>query len=179
MVETTTSRLWSMRAVYLFLCCAIIFLQLVPLETMPRAWAAPDLLIALSFAWALRRPDFVPALSVAAVMLLADFMLHRPPGLMAAAVVLAVQFLKPRSLPLRDEGFASEMLAVAATLLAVVIGQRIVMVVLLVPTPPLGLVAFQTAMTLLIYPLVVLVSNLVFGVRALAPGDEATGGTRL
>lgn len=179
MVETPARRLWGMRATYLGLTVLILFFSLIPLETVPRAWASPDLLLALTFAWALRRPDYVPALAIAGAWLLADLLLHRPPGLMAALVLVAAEILKPRAAQIRDEGFASEMVTVSMMVVMVVLGHRIILAILLVPVPPLGLTAFQTAVTLLAYPAVVVLSNLVFGVRAKAPGDTATGGMRL
>ncbi|WP_425041108.1 rod shape-determining protein MreD [Primorskyibacter sp. S187A] len=179
MVETPASRLWIMRASFGALALVIVLLQLIPLETMPRNWAAPDILLAMTFAWSLRRPDYVPAVLIAGVMLFADLMLHRPPGLMAAFVLIASEVLKRRVLQMRDEGFLSELLLVTSMIVALTLGMRVVHSVLFIPNPPLGLTAFQTAMTLLFYPVVVLASGLLFGVRAHAPGEEATGGSRL
>lgn len=178
MVERPARVVWALRTAYVGVAALILFFSLIPLETVPRGWASPDILLAVTFAWALRRPDYVPALSIAGVWLLADLLLHRPPGLMAALVLMASETLKPRAARLRDEGFASEMATVTLLLLIVVLGNRIVLAVLLVPMPPLGLTAFQFVATLLAYPLVVLVSTFVFGVRARAPGDTATGGMR-
>ena len=74
-----------MRAAFVGISLLIMFFHLLPLETTPRRWAAPDLLVCLCFAWALRRPDYVPALAVAGVMLLADLMFQRPPGSLGRA----------------------------------------------------------------------------------------------
>lgn len=179
MVDTPTSKLWGMRAAYLGLAILFLFCSLIPLTTVPRNWAAPDLLMALTFAWALRRPDYVPALSVAGVWLLFDLLLHRPPGLMAALMLLATEALKPRASQMRDEGFLSEMATISIMVLLVTLGNRIILAVLLIPVPSLGLTAFQAAMTLLAYPAVVFVSRILFGVRAVAPGDSASGAVRL
>jgi len=178
MVETSARQLWSLRLCYLALAALILFCSLIPLETVPRGWAFPDVLLAVTFAWALRRPDYVPTLSIAAVWMLSDLLLHRPPGLMAALVLVATEVLKPRATQMRDEGFFSELATVAIMLLLVTLANRIILAVLLVPVPPLGLTVFQLAMTLLAYPVVVAVSHVVFGVRAKSPGDAATGGLR-
>jgi len=178
MAETTARRIWGMRMAYLGLAAGLLFFSLLPLETVPRGWAFPDLLLALTCAWALRRPDYVPALSVAGVWLLADLLLHRPPGLMAALVLVAAELLKPRATQMRDEGFVSEMMTITVMLALVTFGNRLLLALFIVPMPPLGLTAFQFAATLAAYPVVVLVSALVFGVRAQTPGDAATGGLR-
>ena len=46
--------------------------------------AGPDLMLAFTFAWVLRRPDYVPVLLIAAIFLLEDMLLMRPPGLWTA-----------------------------------------------------------------------------------------------
>ena len=171
MAEGSAPRVWGMRLLYLGLALALIFAHLIPLDTTPSRWAGPDLLVAFTFAWALRRPEFVPALSVALVMLLTDLLFLRPPGLWAALMVLATEALKNRARGLRDQTFVMEWLAVAGFFLAISLGNRLVLAVLMVPQAPLGLTVIHVAMTLLFYPLVVLISQLVFGVRKAAPGD--------
>lgn len=176
MVETHPTQIWAMRLTYVTLTGGALFVQLLPLSTSPANWTGPDLILALTFAWALRRPEFIPAFLVASVMLFADIVLHRPPGLVAVITLLATEWLKTRVLQVRNEGFVTELLLVASALIMVALAARVVMAVLLIPFPPLGLTAMQVAMTLAFYPLIVLASNLIFRVRARAPGDDATGG---
>ncbi|SNR46437.1 rod shape-determining protein MreD [Puniceibacterium sediminis] len=160
-----------MRAAFIALCLVIMFFHLLPLETMPRRWAAPDLLVALCFAWALRRPDYVPALSVAGVMLLADLMFQRPPGLWAALVVMAVHWLKSRERRQRETTFVLEWFTVAGCLISITLIYRVVLLILMVPSGPPFLILMQLAMTILFYPLVVILSHLTLGVRRSAPGE--------
>jgi rod shape-determining protein MreD len=168
-----------MRLMYLGLALLVVFAGLLPLDFTPRAWAGPDLLLAFTFAWALRRPEFVPALSVAVVMLLADLLFLRPPGLLAALAVIGAQALKNRARTLRDEPFMMEWLAVASVVLMVALGNRLVLGVLMVPQAPLGLTAIHVLMTLICYPVVVMISQWVFGVRKAAPGDLDRLGQRI
>ena len=179
MADTPTSELWSMRAAYIGLAILIVFVQLIPLQTTPRDWAPPDLIVAMTFAWALRRPEYVPSLAIAGVMLFADLMLHRPPGLMAALVLIAASSLKRQAMQVRDEGVMSEALLIVIAVVGTALLHRTILAILLVPNAPLGLTMVQVGMTILAYPFVVLISQLFFGVRARAPGDQATGGARL
>ena len=94
MAEGVAARIWGMRGMFLALALVLIFIKLLPLDFQPRVWAGPDLLVALTFAWVLRRPEFVPALTVGLVFLLADLLFLRPPGLFAALMVLGTQTLK-------------------------------------------------------------------------------------
>jgi rod shape-determining protein MreD len=172
MDDMTTSRLWLMRGAYIGLSLLIIFVSLLPLGTLPQTWAGPDLLIALVFCWALRRPDYVPVLSIAAVMLLADLMFLRPPGLMAALVVLGTEQLKNRAGGLRNASFLGEWIAAGMVVIAVVLMNRIILAILVVDQAPIGLTLIQMLMTIAVYPVVVLISHLLLGVRKLAPGAE-------
>lgn len=168
---------WIMRVAYVALALLVIFLNLLPLQTLPRGWAGPEIIVAVTFAWVLRRPDFVPPWLVAAVLLLADLMFHRPPGLWAALVLVGAETLRARNVGLRDLTFAVEWVSVATTLVAITLGYRVVLAVLMVDQAPLGLSLMQMVMTLLVYPVVVLLSQTVLRVRKPAPGDiDALGG---
>ncbi len=178
MAEHTTSRLWLMRAGFLALALLIMFIHLLPLDTVPRHWAPPDLLIAFVFAWVLRRPDYVPALSLAIVMLVADLLLQRPPGLMALLVVLGSEYAKNRTAGLREASFAGEWVAVAMVLIAITVLNRLILALLVVPTAPLGLSLIQMLLTIAVYPLVVVITQSLMGVRKPGPGDARTMNTR-
>ena len=178
MAERRSPNRWSMRAVYLLICLVLIFLHLLPLDTLPRGWAGPDLMLALTFAWVLRRPDFVPVLLIAAVFLLTDLLFQRPPGLWSALVVVGSQALRNREAGLRDLTFGMEWLNVAMTLVAMTLGYRIILALLLVDQVPLGLSLMEMVATLLAYPLVVFVSRIVLRVRKIAPGEVDMQGGR-
>ncbi len=178
MGELSNSRTWMMRLGFIALGTVIIFFHLLPLNTAPPRWAPPDVLIASAFAWSLRRPDYVPIVSLAAVMLMADLMYQRPPGLMAALVVLGCEYLKTRFGRLSDASFAGEWAAVCIVVVAITILNRMILILLGVDVAPLGLTLLQMIMTLAVYPVVVLVTQSVLGVRKLAPSDADALGTR-
>ncbi|ETX30487.1 hypothetical protein [Roseivivax isoporae] len=165
MAEAGPVRLWWMRGVYLALCLAVMFFHLLPLDFTPRALAGPDVILAFTFAWAVRRPDYVPALSVALAMLLADLVFQRPPGLWAALALVVVERFKTRERRSRDTAFAVEWASVAAALIVMALIYQIVLLVLIVPTANGTLLLSQTAATILVYPVVAAVTRVVFGLR--------------
>jgi len=171
MAERGATHTWAMRAVFVGLCTLVAFLRLLPLDTWSRGWAGPDLFVALAFAWTLRRPEFVPPLLVAAVFLLCDLLFQRPPGLWAALVLIGGQTLRQRAPDLRDLTFVMEWASVATTLITMTLVYRIILGVTMVDQAPLGLSLMEMISTLAVYPLVVLVSQTVLGVRKAAPGD--------
>jgi rod shape-determining protein MreD len=143
-----------------------------------RMLIGPDLLIAFAFAWSLRRPEYVPALGLALLFLLADLLLQRPPGLWALLALLACENLKGRSRSLRDSTFGAEWIAVSLLLVGILIANRFVLSVVLVPPPQLRLTLLELGMTILVYPAVVFVTRSVMGVRRAAPGELDSFGGR-
>ena len=171
MAERSATFLWSMRFIYLGLCGLVMFLHLLPLEPVTSFWAAPDLMVAITFAWVLRRPEYAPLFFIAGIFLLADFLFHRPPGLWAALVLIGSQTLRAKAPDLRDLTFPVEWLTVATTLVIMTLGYRLILGLTVVDQAPLGLSLIQLVMTLLACPIVVFVTQAIFGVRKLAPGD--------
>lgn len=168
-----------MRGWFLALALLILFVHLLPLDTTARRWAGPDMLIAFVFAWALRRPEYVPILSIAGVMLMADLMLQRPPGLLALLVLGGTEYLRLRLAGLKDASFAGEWFAVCIVLVGVTVLNRSILTLLAVQQASLGLSLMQMLMTIAIYPLAVLLTQSVFQVRSPAPSDTDTRMARL
>lgn len=176
--RTTQSGVWMMRLAFCLVLAAILFFQLLPLYTAPRGWTGPDLVVAFAFAWAVRRPEFLPPLMLAGLFLLCDLLLQRPPGLWAALMLFACERLKNQARTLRDAGFATELLTVSLTIIGVALGNVVLLALFLVDTPALSLVAIQTVATLLAYPVTAIFSQMVLGVQRIAPGDlDRVGGS--
>ncbi|MBD0864141.1 MAG: rod shape-determining protein MreD [Rhodobacteraceae bacterium] len=179
MAKLTSARLWMMRCVYLGFAACIIFFHLLPLDTVARRWAPPDLLMAMTFAWALRQPDFVPAFLIAVVMLLADLLFQRPPGLVAALVVAGVEYLKNRLSGLSNASFVGEWTAVAIVITGIVAANRLILAIFSVNQAPLVLALFQVILTIAVYPIMAGFTHYILGVRKLVPGDADATGNRL
>jgi len=176
--DLSLTRLWGMRLLFALLIVTILFFHLLPLDTLPRPWAGPNWILAFAFAWALRRPEFVPIWALAILFLLTDMLLQRPPGLWAALAVFACESLKLRARSLRDSGFASEWFAVCAMILGIVLAYRFALMITFSPLPSLGLMLFEMIATMLAYPAAVAISYGLMGVRKAGPGDFDTLGGR-
>ncbi|MEX0282447.1 MAG: rod shape-determining protein MreD, partial [Arenibacterium sp.] len=77
-----------------------------------------------------------------------------------------------------ETGFASEWATVCIVIIAITLGYRLLLGVTLLPLPSLGVSMIQMVLTILAYPLVVLVTQTLMGVRKLAPSDAGTLGGR-
>ncbi|MEM6888500.1 MAG: rod shape-determining protein MreD [Pseudomonadota bacterium] len=179
MTEMGPGRLWSKRIIFALLVCGILFFNLLPLDMAPTAWVGPDLLLAFAFAWSTRRPEFVPILALASLFLLADLLLQRPPGLWALCALLACERLKTRARSVSELSFAGEWMSAAVAATVVIIGYRLVLAVTLVPLPPLSLMVIELMMTILFYPVAVVITQWGLGVKRLGPGDFDRSGGKL
>ncbi|SFL10619.1 rod shape-determining protein MreD [Shimia haliotis] len=177
MAEGVGSRVWGMRVLFAALCLAFIFLKLTPFSTAPQLWTGPDWMVVLSLAWAARQPDYTPAWLIAGMFLLADFLLMRPPGLGAFVMVIAVEVQRRRAPSIRDATFVTEWATAAGLMLATALAARLIMLVVFVDPPSLGLTLIQVLMNFATYPLVVLLSQVLFGVRRQAARDGHLGTT--
>lgn len=162
MVDPVLARRWSFRLGFVALAGLLLLLRLLPLDIAPGGWPGPDLLLALTFAWVLRRPDFVPAALIAMVFLLDDMLSQRPPGLWAALVLLGSEFLRGRIALLRGQPFLAEWAMVAGVALVMVLAGRLVLALAMVPQAALGPEIMRLLLTVLVYPPVAGLSRLVF-----------------
>ena len=179
MAEHGTSRLWLARGVFVLIALVLIYIQLLPMNTTPSAWAPPDLLLAVTLAWVVRRPDYLPVVLIAGVFLLADFLFQRPPGLWTALVVVLTEALRAQAKSLRTASFPMEWATVSAGVVALMVAYRVTNSAMMLPQAPLMLTLIQMLLTILIDPVVVLLSHLFFGVRRPAPGEIDAAGRRL
>jgi rod shape-determining protein MreD len=179
MADAIVPRRWRLRALYGVLGFLVIFTRLLPLDTPPGQWPGPDVLLLLTYAWVLRRPEAVPVTLVTAMVLLTDVLFMRPLGLWTACVILGLEFLRARAIIARDIPFLGEWLMVSATILAITMLNALVLALFVVLQPALGQVLMQSIATVLTYPVVVLFSSKLFGIRKLAPGSVDQLGHRL
>lgn len=171
MIDPVAARLWAYRGIFLLLVLVLLFLRILPIGDADGGLPGPDLLLCLIFAWVIRRPDHLPALLIAAVVLVEDLVLMRPPGLWAAAMVLATEFLRGRSALTRELVFLVEWLLVTGLMLAMMLGTRLVLALAFVDQPAFAFAFAQIAASALVYPIVVGVLRLALDIRKPSTGE--------
>jgi rod shape-determining protein MreD len=171
---------WLWWAVFAGIFAVLIFGRMLPLGAQVGALPGPDLVMCLACAWVLRRPDYLPALLIAVIVLVEDMLLMRPPGLWAAIMLVGTEFLRhSRRIFARaddtgrmgdggrrdagdDAGLPDDRGAAA-----------------MLPQPALGLTLIQLLWSVAAYPAVVGASRLAFGLRKPATGEVDAMGRRL
>ena len=173
------SSIWMHRLLFLGVAFVLIFLRLLPLHDVAGHLPGPDLLICLIFAWTVRRPEYLPVLMIAAVVLLEDMLLMRPPGLWTALVILASEFIRSRVALTRELNFGVEWLLVAGLILALFVAQRLAYSMAFLPQPALGFVLVQAGWSILAYPVVVAISRYGLDLHKPAMGELDAYGRRM
>ena len=171
MANPVSTRRLGFRALWIVLAISMMLALMLPLHPGPGRIPAPDVLLMMTFAWVLRRPEYVPLGFVAVVFLLADFMFLRPPGLWAALVVVATEYLRAREPGWRDMPFLLEWGVVSLVTIALTLANALILTVFFVDRPGIGLMLLHLAITIAAYPLVVLLTATFFGLRKSAPGE--------
>ncbi|MFV0491112.1 MAG: rod shape-determining protein MreD [Pseudorhodobacter sp.] len=179
MADASHGNVWIYRAVFVSLSLTLLFLRILPLGSEAGTWPGPDLMLCVMLAWVTQRPDHLPALLIAAVVLVEDLVLMRPPGLWAVLALLATEFLRGRSALNRELGFAAEWLLIAVTMLAMLMAYRLVFAVTFMEQPGFGFALAQTVATILCYPVVVGLLRVAINLRKPSTGEVDAMGRRL
>ncbi|MEL7104997.1 MAG: rod shape-determining protein MreD [Pseudomonadota bacterium] len=170
-------RLAGYRALYVAAVLAVAVVLLLPLGSGAGRLPGPDIILALTIAWAMRQPAHVPLVLLAGTLLIADFLLMRPPGLMAVIIVLAVEVIRAREESWRDLQFMTDWAVAAALIAAIIVINAVCLAIFLVPQPSLGQTVIRLVLTILIYPAAMGAVLYIFGVRHVS-GRPGTAGAR-
>lgn len=196
MVDPAAREVWLHRALFVAIALLLLFWRLLPLPMAmmtdcaeTAGWCrftvwlnrtpGPDLLLCIIFAWTMRRPDYLPALLIAAVVLLEDMLLDRPPGLWTALVLLASEFVRGRVALTRELNFGVEWLLVSGLMVAMLVVYRLTFAMVLVPQAGFGFAMIQVLWSVLCYPVVVFLSRYVLDLHKPAMGEIDAYGRRM
>jgi rod shape-determining protein MreD len=179
MIDPITLERWLYRLVYLLIAAVVTFFAILPFNIGTGRLPSPDIVLLIGFAWVLRRPDYMPALLFAAVLLTQDILFMRPPGLWAGLALIALEFLRSREPMWRDLPFLFEWAMVAAVLLGMTLVQMAVLALFFVDQPGVPQVLMQASISILCYPVVTGLSRLAFRVAKPAPGEVDALGHKL
>ena len=179
MIDGATKAAWLHRALFVAIALVLLFIRLLPLGSVAGALPGPDILLCIIFAWTMRRPDYLPALLITAVVLLDDMILMRPPGLWTAIVIIGSEFIRARVALTRELNFGVEWLLVAGMMVAMLLVYRTVFAMVLLPQPAFGFAMVQVLWSILCYPAVVGLSRYLLDLHKPAMGEVDAYGRRM
>jgi rod shape-determining protein MreD len=166
-------------SLWLLIAAVGLFARLLPLNLAVPGWPGPDLLLVLTMGWVLRRPGHLPAPAIGLVWFVEDLLMLRPPGLWALLVLAGTEFLRRRHAMVREIGLLLEWGIVAGVLVAMTLGNRLILAIVMVPQEPLDLSLVKLVFTVGMYPLAVLMLHVVLRVRKPATGELDELGRKL
>lgn len=196
MVDDATREVWFHRGLFVAIALILLFWRLLPLPGSEMAGCAesaagcrimvwldrlpgPDLLLCIVFAWTMRRPDYLPVLLIAVVVLLEDMILMRPPGLWTALVLIAAEFVRGRVALTRELNFGVEWLLVAGLMVVMLLVYRMTFAMVLLPQASFGFAMVGVIWSILCYPLVVFLSRYLLDLHKPAMGEVDAYGRRM
>lgn len=172
MAERANFQMWTLRLVFVALVMALLLRGLLPLDVGAPLIPGPDLILCLVLVWVQRRPDILTAPLIAGTVLLADFLLMRPPGLWGLLVLVGTEVLRRRAYRPERTPFALEMGIATITIGALMLAQRIILTVFFVDQPPVTTELLHFLTTVAAYPVVALLSVHVLGIRPMQGESE-------
>ncbi len=171
--------LWLHRLIFLAVAFLLTFVRLLPLQTTAGHLPGPDILLCLIFAWMVRRPEYLSALTIGLAVLTEDLLLMRPPGLWAALVLIGAEFIRARSALTRELTFGVEWLLVAGVIFGVFFANRLLLGLAFVDQPSLGFSLMQIIWSVVAYPAVVAASRYGLDLYKPAMGQVDAFGRRM
>lgn len=189
--RSLSGRVW-VALIFVLLGVAVWFFRLLPLQGLGNpdlapgqtgltssTWPAPDIMLVITLAWVVRRPDLLPTWLVVGYFFFEDILLLRPPGLWALLVLGATEFLRQRNQSLRGLVFWLEYPLIVALILGMFVLNRMILGIVMVPQAPLGLSLAQFVGTVALYPVAVAFLHFVLGLRKPATGEVDNLGQKL
>ena len=125
-------------------------------------------------AWVAQRPDYVPVLLFAALLVVTELLFLRPPGVASGLAVIGLEAMRSRAGLLRERGFFTEWITAGVILALLLVAERIVLAVFFVDQPAFTLAVLGLFVNIAAYPAVAALSVWVLRVRRLAPGEHAS-----
>ena len=179
MFDSIGNSVWIYRVSFVLIALGLLFLRLLPIGNMAGDWPGPDVMLCLTLAWVTLRPNHLPTALIAVVMLAEDMILMRPPGLWAAIVVLATEFLRARSALTRELGFVAEWLLIAGVMIAMLLAYRLAFAVTFMAQPGFGFAFAQTVGSILLYPVIVWLLRMAMHLRKPQAGEVDARGRQI
>lgn len=173
MISPATLHRLGYALLFTVLAALFVFVRILPTGGAAGGWPPPDFIVLAGFAWVAQRPDYVPVLLFAALLVVTELLFLRPPGVASGLAVIGLEAMRARAGLLRERGFFAEWVSVGVILALMLVAERIVLAVFFVAQPAFGLVVLGYFVNIVAYPAVAALSFWAFRVRRLAPGELA------
>ncbi len=125
MISPATLHRWAYALLFAAIAALVVFLRILPTGGSAGGWPPPDFIVLAGFAWVAQRPDFVPVLLFAALLVVTELLFLRPPGVASGLAVIGLEAIRARAGLLRERGFLTEWITVGVILALMLVAERI------------------------------------------------------
>ncbi|MCB1358253.1 MAG: rod shape-determining protein MreD [Maritimibacter sp.] len=174
MISPATLHRWGYALLFAVLAGLVVFLRILPTGGDAGGLPPPDFIVLAGLAWVAQRPDYVPVLLFAALLVVTELLFLRPPGVASGLAVIGLEAMRSRAGLLRERGFFTEWITAGVILALLLVAERIVLAVFFVDQPAFTLAVLGLFVNIAAYPAVAALSVWVLRVRRLAPGEHAS-----
>ena len=164
------------RLLYLLGGVTFIVITLIPFDLTAGRAAGPDILFALAFLLVIRRPEYLPMISVLFVFFLQEVAASAPLGIWTLLVLLATEWVRYNLQAFREYNFIYEWLWFCAIYLTMMLLRHLALVVTVSHRPDLLDLTLVYLFTILLYPPLTGVAHYVFGVHSPPAGETDAWG---
>lgn len=175
MIDPKTTRRWGHYVIFVALAAVTMFWRLLPINPAASGVPGPDIMLAFTFAWLMRRPDYIPALLIVIVFFVEDLAYWQPIGLWPLIVLMGTEFVRSRVHPERHMPIVVEIVLFGTVTFVMMLANRLVLGLTMTPQPDLWPEVLYWLVTLASYPFAVAISWFAFGLRRITPRETARG----
>ena len=157
--------------IFIFISLLFFFFRLLPIDLTIRNWTSPNFLICFMLAWSMRKPKAIPAILIASILLLEDFLFQRPPGLYSGLALMACEWSKRQAFHAEEFSFFLEWLIAAISITTIFVSFRLLLNLSLSTLPSFNLGLFELFVTIISYPAVVAICHYALRLRSPRSGS--------
>lgn len=171
------AKLWRFRIIFCAILYLIISIIAAPVTFFPATVPIPDAIYCFSVAWLVRRPEFVLSVAVVAATFFIELMLLQTPGVWSALMLLLCEYFRRISERLRTTPFWLEWAIAAAYYSLAQVITNVALAVVFLPFAPPEVILMNCVATALLYPMFVLLTNVLFRVKKPRPANLSLFGS--
>jgi len=171
--------IWLQRLALILFAASIMFYNLIPFTLIPTTFPAPDIVFCVICTLLIRRPEIVPFWMIGLIYFGFDIFLMKPLGVWTACILIATEILRAGRNAFRENLFPFELASIALIFFAVLLVNRLILLIAIVPTPPISYDVWEFVFTVFTYPVILFTITYILRIRKPALGEFGVIGHKL
>jgi len=170
---------WLRKLALIVFAAFLVFYKLIPFTHVPSFYPSPDIMFCIFCALIIRRPEMVPYWMVVLIYFGFDVFLMKPLGVWTASILVATEVLRANRDAFRENLFLYEWFYASLIFFLALMGNRMILAISLVPTPPMLTLFWEFIFTVMIYPIIIFIITYILRIQKPALGTFGFKGQKL